>query len=113
MRTRILQDPVKTACESEQTLRAGGPRRLKSCEHQSLVEAVLDQVPSPPARYAVERAMQRGQWLITTSSYTAPRPDPRPRRKVPAHAPTLEKNLRLTCVRVRPAVRRADVFVSS
>ena len=39
--------------------------------------AMLDQVPTLPARFGVERAMYRGRYGIETVSYTAPLPDPR------------------------------------
>ena len=46
--------------------------------------AMLDQEPTPPARYGIERVVYRGRYGIKTGSYTAPQPHPRAQLKVPA-----------------------------
>ena len=57
--------------------------------------AMLDQVPTLPARFGVERAMYRGRYGIETVSYTAPQATARSARalKSASLASTLEKNL--------------------
>ena len=55
--------------------------------------AMLDQVPTLPARFGVGQAMYCGRYGIKTVSYTAPQaqPDPRARSKVHAQSDDARK----------------------
>ena len=76
--------------------------------------AMLDQVPTLPARFGVEQAMYCGRYGIGTVSYTAPQPDPRARSKVHAQsATTLGMNLCPARVCQRAQVSGTDVRTSS
>ena len=66
--------------------------------------AMLDQVPTLPARFGVGQAMYCGRYGIETVSYTAPQPDPRARSKVHAQRRRSEK----ICVRRVCANRRHE-----
>ena len=54
--------------------------------------AMLDQVPSSPARYGIERAMLHARQRINAGSYTSPQPDPRARHKVPVRRRRSKRN---------------------
>ena len=60
--------------------------------------AMLDQVPTLPARFGVGQAMYCGRYGIKTVSYTALQPDPRARSKVHAQRRRSEKSVSGACV---------------